>query len=274
MNSRLRSIAQTVAPALLSRYSSLRMRSYFRRRFGALQEEAYRILFQGTAPAVLSGPFLGMPYLNETVWGPITPKWIGTYEAELGGILEEIIAAQYGQIIDVGSAEGYYAAGLAFRVPNAHITAFDLDPIARKQTARLASLAGVADRVEVHSNCTPQLLNRLIVDRTLVVMDVEGAEYHLLDPAVIQTLRHAALLVEVHACPPFDMPAVAESLHSRLEPTHHLGWLHSESRDVLVDRYKLLWEGKISAARFAEYLDEGRGEPQRWLWAKPKTANG
>ena len=273
MNRQLRSIVQTVAPALVSRYRSVRMRSYFRRRFGPLQEEAHRILFQAAAPTVLFGPFRGMPYLNETVWGPITPKWIGSYEAELDSVLEEIIATQYRQIIDVGSAEGYYAAGLAFRTPSAQVTAFDLDPMARKQTARLASLAGVADRVEVHSHCTPQLLNRLIADRTLLVMDIEGAEYHLLNPAAISTLHRAALLVEVHSCPPFDMAAVAESLNARLEATHDLRWLHSQSRDDLVDRYRSLWEGKISAARFAEYLDEGRGEAQRWIWAKPKTAN-
>ncbi len=273
MNVRLRSIVQTVAPALVSRYRSGRMRSYFRRRFGPLQEEAHRILFQNAVPTVLSGPFRGMPYLNETVWGPITPKWIGSYEAELGAVLEEIIAEQYRQIIDVGSAEGYYAAGLAFRIPDAHVTAFDLDPMARKQTARLAALAGVADRVDVHSNCTPQLLNRLIVDRTLVVMDIEGAEYHLLNPAAIESLRRAALLVEVHACPPFDLAAVAESLHTRLEATHDLRWLHSERREDLVDRYRSLWEGKIGAARFAEYLDEVRGEGQRWIWARPKTIN-
>ncbi len=273
MNSQLRAIVQTVAPALVSHYRSRRMRAYFRRRFGPLQVEAHRILFQGAAPAVLSGPFRGMRYLNETVWGPITPKWIGSYETELHSVLEEVVAAQYAQIINVGSAEGFYAAGLALRIPHARVIAFDLDPIARRQTVRLASLAGVGDRVNARGNCTPAVLNQLLVDQALLMMDVEGAEYHLLDPAAVQNLRHAALLVEVHSSPPFDLPAVAESLHARLEATHNLRWLSSESRDTLVDRYRFLWDGKISAARFAEYLDEGRTEAQRWIWAKPKTGN-
>jgi hypothetical protein len=248
------------------------MRAYFRRRFGPLQQEAHHILFQGASPTILSGPFRGMRYLNETVWGPITPKWIGSYEAELHGVLEEVVAARYTQIVNVGCAEGYYAAGLALRIPNAQVIAFDLDPTARRQTAHLASLVGVGHRVEVRGNCTPSLLHRLLVNHPLLMMDVEGAEYHLLDPSAAQNIRNAALLVEVHSSPPFDLPAVAESLHARLEATHDLLWLYPESRDDLVDRFRFLWENKISTDRFAEYLDEGRTEAQRWMWAKPKTA--
>jgi hypothetical protein len=50
--------------------------------------------------------------LNETVWGPIEPKWLGTYELELHSIIKGILRAEYNTIIDIGSAEGYYSVGL------------------------------------------------------------------------------------------------------------------------------------------------------------------
>lgn len=167
MKAQLRAIVQTFSPELLNRYRSHRLHAYFRSRYGSLQDEAYHLLFRDGPPKVLSGPFVGMPYLNEIIWGPITPKWIGSYEAELHGVVEQVVAGQYRKIVNVGSAEGYYAVGLASRIPNVRVVAFDLDPMARKQTARLASLVGVSDRVKIHGNCTAPVLDKLIRDRTL-----------------------------------------------------------------------------------------------------------
>ncbi len=210
-----------------------------------------------------------MPYLNETVWGPITPKWIGSYEAELHGIVEQIIAEQYRQIVNIGCAEGYYAVGLAWRMPNVEVIAFDVDPLARKQTVRLASLAGVADRIQIRANCTPPKLDQLIKDGTLLIIDVDGFEIQLVNPQAVRNLARAALLVELHPSPPLDLAAVAEAFGHRFETTHDLTWFNSESREP--NQYKSLSNGKIGPERFAEYLEEGRPWPQQWLWAKPKA---
>src|SRR5258708_39673128 len=140
MKAQLRSLVQTFSPELLNRYRSHRLHAYFRSRYGSLQREAYQVLFEDGPPKVLSGPFLGMPYLNEIIWGPITPKWIGSYEAELHSVVEQLIAGEYREIVNVGCAEGYYAVGLASRIPKVKVLAFDLDPIPTKHTPRLAPL--------------------------------------------------------------------------------------------------------------------------------------
>jgi hypothetical protein len=123
-----------------------------------------------------------MPYLDEIVWGPIAPKWIGSYEAELHKIVERIVSGGYSRIVNVGCAEGYYAIGLASRMPGTEVFAFDIDPIARQQTARLASIVGVADRVNIRGKCTAASLEELIGDNTLLAIDIEGFEVQLLDP--------------------------------------------------------------------------------------------
>jgi predicted O-methyltransferase YrrM len=88
-----------------------------------------------------------MAYLDETVWGPITPKWLGCYELELHDIVETAIACRYDRVIDVGCAEGYYAVGFAWRMPETEVITFDIDPIARRQTRRLAAMAGVSTTI-------------------------------------------------------------------------------------------------------------------------------
>jgi hypothetical protein len=245
---------------------------YFRRRYGALQDEAHEVLFAKNLPKVLSGPFSGMPYLDEIVWGSIIPKWIGSYEAELHNIVERVLSDGYTQIVNVGCAEGYYAVGFAWRLSGLKVLAFDSDPVARQQTARLASLAGVADRITISGYCTAPILDGLTSQRTVLAVDIEGSEVELLDPQRVPNLSRASILVEVHSSPPLDSDAVAMTLRQRFEASHDLYWFRSENRNSIINKYKSFWRGKIGAERFAQYLDEGRPEPQRWLWAEPKAA--
>jgi hypothetical protein len=48
-----------------------------------------------------------MSYLDETVWGPITPKWAGSYEMELEDVIEEIVGRGYDRIVNLGCAARY-----------------------------------------------------------------------------------------------------------------------------------------------------------------------
>jgi len=118
----------------------------------------------GGAPRVLNGPFAGMLYLNEAVWGSITPRWIGSYESCLWPALREIIARRYSRIIDVGCAEGYYAVGLCRALPSAEVFAYDLDPDSRAQVRRLWQLndspgkltvGGLLDHAELQRLAAP-----------------------------------------------------------------------------------------------------------------------
>ena len=74
---------------------------------------------------VLYGPFKGMTYPDSTSIGSVwLPKMLGIYESELHDILEEICSKNYSTIINIGAGEGYYAVGLALRIPTSMIYAF------------------------------------------------------------------------------------------------------------------------------------------------------
>src|SRR3954451_18937011 len=63
---------------------------------------------------VAHGPFAGMEYLPglEASSGDLVAKLLGTYERELHPVIEGWIAQPPAHMIDIGSAEGYYAVGL------------------------------------------------------------------------------------------------------------------------------------------------------------------
>jgi hypothetical protein len=113
LSSFIKKTLKRYAPQTVSLYSSTKSRRKFKRELLARQTKYKTLIYGGADPKVLSGPFVGMRYLNEIVWGPIECRWLGTYEQELVPIIGKILKMNYSTIIDVGSAEGYYAIGLA-----------------------------------------------------------------------------------------------------------------------------------------------------------------
>src|SRR5208283_2719645 len=181
LSDRLRTVVQTIAPGFIDWFRSYRQRKYFCKQF-KWDQRIFRVAFypENMTPEVLTGPFCGMKYLDEIVWGPITPKWAGAYEMELADIVAAIPGVGYDRIVNIGCAEGYYVVGLALLDRKADLFAFDRDPFARCQLKRLAELNGVSERVRIAGNCTHSTLNEAIRGKVLVICDVEGFEIALM----------------------------------------------------------------------------------------------
>jgi methylase of polypeptide subunit release factors len=111
------------------------------------------------------------------VGSALFPKLLGSYERELHPWIERICRGQYTEIIDVGCAEGYYAVGLARRLPNVKVYAYDIDADARQLCKAMARLNGIADRVTVRGACdAEELLSIPISGRGLIISDCGGYE--------------------------------------------------------------------------------------------------
>jgi protein-L-isoaspartate O-methyltransferase len=79
---------------------------------GALLQVERYIEEHGTV--VQSGPFAGMIFpLKSAMNRWVIPKLTGSYESEIHFFLEALTKRNYDFILDIGSAEGYYACGLA-----------------------------------------------------------------------------------------------------------------------------------------------------------------
>src|SRR5580658_7783427 len=78
--------------------------------------------------SVHSGPFHGMRYINRAIGSAYIPKLLGIYEKELHAVVERACSLDFSLILDIGSAEGYYAVGMALRNAGARIEAFEMNP--------------------------------------------------------------------------------------------------------------------------------------------------
>jgi Methyltransferase small domain len=211
------------------------------------------------ARIIPAGPFRGMDYPVEAAEGCRAPRLLGAYEASLHPVLETVIARNHAQVLDIGCAEGYYAVGLALRMPEARIHARDTDPRARRLCAELARVNGVASRVVIGGEVTHADLAICADAPTFVLCDIEGAEGQLLDPALAPALTLADILVEVHEG---MRPGLLALLEARFKATHRVTRIDRALRpDLLPD-----WADRLSDLDRLLLLWEWRAVPTPWLW--------
>ena len=176
---------------------------------------------------VLGGPFQGL----ECPPGALLsgPMRLGTYELELAPVLDEIFRFELEHMVNIGAAGGYYAVGFLRRCPRIRVTAFEASGVHRSALALLASTNGVDRRLSIRDACDSRALGGALVgsERTLLVVDVEGAELALLDPEQIGSLRTVWMLVEVHDFVDEEISAV---LRRRFEPSHRICVVDSRER--------------------------------------------
>ena len=254
---------------MLDIYRSINNRRLFGRRFVPLHKQTQKLLYGVSDIKVCSGPFKGLLYINEIVWGPITPKWLGSYETELNDIIEEIVSRGYKTIIDIGCAEGYYAVGLAFRCEGARVYAYDTDVISRRQTKRLARLNQLEKRVVVARYCSGNEIEKRATVDTLVVCDIEGFERLLLNPSECPSLLNTDILVEIHEAK--WTPSTLELLQKRFHRSHIVEEVSSTDRERWIQQTMVEALLTISKEHLREATNEHRTNGQKWLWMKVKT---
>lgn len=212
---------------------------------------------------VLSGPFEGMAYLDIATEGALAPRLLGSYEDELHPHLRAFVAEGLDCVIDVGCAEGYYAVGLARMAPQAQIFAYDIAAKAQEACNAMAALNGVSDRVTVGGLFQPTDFEAFAGRRTLVIMDVEGAEAELLRPDLSPALAGMRLIVETHDV---YVPGALETVRARFEATHEIVRIDPGPKTIALPEF----------LRGASHLDqllavwEFRAAPTPWLVMTPK----
>lgn len=264
----VKQLLHAIAPGWADRFFDQRRRDHIRRLEDQLGvTELSRRFLEGRERTVQEGPFAGMRYIEEATGSVLVPKLVGSYEAELIAPLERLLTERaYETVLDIGSAEGYYAIGLALRLPSAKVTAYDTSEHARTLTRAMATLNKVDARVEVKGEATAEELGRKVAGHTLIVCDCDGAEMLLLDPQKAPDLAHADILVETHD---FLAPGTQATLLERFAATHAIQDIPTQKRDP--GAYPAL-SGFTDAER-ALMLDELRPSAQIWLLMTTKAGD-
>jgi hypothetical protein len=203
-----------------------------------------------------------MRYLDIASGSPLLPKVAGTYEVEIADWIEAAVHAAPDLVVDVGAAEGYYAVGMARRLPGARVVASDRRRSARALCRRLASRNGVT--VELCGAITGAQLDALLgtARAPMLICDIDGGELDLIQPAEMPALARTRVIIETHE---MFVPGVNHVLEKRLAQTHTVHRRDSRPRAV-----ELL--PQVAPDEATAIMDERRPAPQSWLLAVPGAA--
>lgn len=260
----LRVAARKVAPSLMAD----RARSY---------ERDYRIrhgitglgerLAASTDATVRSGPFAGLRYPADRLADVDAPvaKLVGCYEQEIADIFAGALGRGVRTFVDVGSADGYYAVGMAVRNPLLTTYAYDLSSSARRLCAAVAALNGVAERVRLGRRCDARELDGLPLDGALMLCDIEGGEAEFFDARTVDLLRHTRVVVEAHDG---GRAGLGRRVAHAFQQTHSARVVPTQSREPDDARLAGWTEGELALA-----MTESRRPADHWLDLVPLHAS-
>lgn len=223
-----------------------------------------------SAHTVQYGPFKGMKFAPEDWWGGADrgAMLLGLYEKE---VLQSMMQIEPHRdvFVDLGAADGYYSIGAltSGRFKSSH--AFEITEQGRRVIASNAQLNACSDRLSIHGKATPdfyQVLSEDELRRALVLIDVEGAEFDILQPTTLQHLKNCVVIVELHDWFFGDGERKLAQLKQDAAPFFELSTLTMGARDLSTYPELTLFD---DSERWL-MASEGRNRLMTWLRLDPR----
>jgi len=149
------------------------------------------------------GPFKGLRLIEDPWWGHLDlgSQCLGLYEKEILNFIENIQPGQFSTFLDIGAADGYYAVGILFSGKIKQSICFERTDKGRKAIQKNWIANGSKGRLRVEGIANRTTLSSLTdydLEKALILIDIEGDEFELLDYDVLYMLRRSTILLEIH----------------------------------------------------------------------------
>lgn len=214
------------------------------------------------------GIFKGYQLPKQTWWGhfDIASKIFGLYEK---AVLDELAASgKVDLFIDIGAADGYYALGMLHSGLADNVICYEKSVLGRKIILESATINSFTNRIEVLGEANLDSLKSLQSEskKAILLMDVEGFEYALLNKTLLQQFSNYKLIVELH---PFteELNIANANLISRCESIFNVRLIQDNIRNT----NNLNDLNILSNDERALIMSEGRVNQMTWLVAEPKV---
>ncbi len=209
---------------------------------------------------VLSGPFRGLKYIDQSAGSEYFPKLLGSYEKELHTIIEGID----GETVIIGAGEGYYPVGLAKKLGKKMIC-YEESGLGRSLIGQLSKLNGVDALVSIRGKCNPVDLQNKDLGMEYGIMDIEGSEMDFLYHGFFEKQKHTKWVIELHS------NETHEKFRDRLDNIFKVEFVPTEPRGMRDFPVKVPWYARSIFQRYwVSLLQEWRSDSIGWLVLTPK----
>lgn len=156
-------------------------------------------LFNST---VAYGPFKGLKLSANAWWGESdkASMLLGIYEQEvLTSLLN--VPKSHKTFIDLGAADGYYGIGVLINKHYDQSYCFEMSKKGQLTIAKNAKLNLVNNKVIIHGKAEKdffKLLSPGQLSSSVLLIDIEGGEFDLLDANLFKALKGSIIFIELH----------------------------------------------------------------------------
>jgi Methyltransferase FkbM domain len=223
-------------------------------------------LFDST---VAYGPFRGLKMGPRSSWGTDRGSMLlGLYEQEILDVLSHI-PSSHRTFVDLGAADGYYSVGGVFSKLFDRCYCFEASEYSRAIISSNAKINGVSDKIVIYGVAKRDFYKDLpadILSSSVMLIDIEGAEFDLLDKKLFEMLKGSIILIEVHEFMVTDGADKLKKMKNDASDLFNVAELTTSHRDL----------SKIPEIRHFKDDDrwllcsEGRNQMMTWLILNPK----
>lgn len=218
---------------------------------------------------VVYGRYKGLVLPTTASWGGYDeiPRRLGFYEQQVQEFIFEMGNSGFNTFIDIGAADGYHLIGAARSGLFDRLFAFEIEAKSRKSIKRSIKVNSVTN-CQIYGRADFTALLEIIEThpKSLILVDIEGAEYDLFDLNNLKELDSCSLIIELHPWLTKDGYVREEQLISALGEYFCISRILSDN--INYREYKELLSLKESEALLA--TSEGRRCSQYWLLCTPK----
>ena len=197
---------------------------------------------------------------------------LGVYEYE---VLVEIEKASINAdvFVDIGAADGYFAIGAVFSGLFEKSICFEISSDGRESITINARENNVLDKIEIIGEATTDSLLDMMVNndpkRLFLLCDIEGGEFDLFTPEILESLSESTILVEIHD--------FSEEHRKSFQKLRGDALQHFQIREVVQEsrnpNVSVIASGLHDDDKWL-LMSEGRPRAMTWLLLSPKsTAN-
>lgn len=159
-------------------------------------------IYEKQGGRVACGFFKDMVIPNNISWGVAdqAAMLLGLYEKEVQDILF-LAPSHCTRLIDLGAADGYYAVGTTLKGKFEEAICYEIDSGRRKIIKENALSNGVNDKIVIHGAAEKNFLDNFNdedLSKYFLLIDIEGAEFDILNIDNLKKLKEAHVLVEIH----------------------------------------------------------------------------
>jgi hypothetical protein len=247
------------------KYGLVSVSPFVRRRMQLSQQ--VDTMFDST---VAYGPFKGLKFPKEYWWGRTdrASMLLGLYEQEILVALSQT-PATHRTFIDLGAADGYYSLGALVSGLFDRAYSFEQSERGRGILERNAMLNDVGERIFIYGAADKifyRTLPKEILSKSVLFVDIEGAEFDILDSTSFEAFKGSIIFIESHDYFYDDGPRKLDNLKSAAAKHFRVTELTTTSRDL--SKFPEL--RSFSDTDRWLICDEGRGQMMTWLRLDPR----